>query len=145
MGNRPKIPRVDSANICEIYYGPAGPMPSDHWHPPMDLSENDREVLIRMDIPGVQPEDLRVSLRDRVLRIEGLRREPELPPGECPQFICLERGYGSFRKTVEMQWVIDPRDITAALHCGVLTVVLPKLADRRHTEYEIPVKVQPEE
>lgn len=115
------------------------------WAPPMDLAETDGEVIIRMEIAGVQEGDIRVCLVGKTLKVEGTKQEPSFRPDERVRYLCVERGYGAFRKALELRWVIDPARVTAQVDNGVLTIVLPKLPDRRGTVFEVPVRFQTEE
>lgn len=140
MGNRPK---QKGLTLHEVFYKPGGhPLKAEQWFPSLDLFETPAEIVIRLEVPGVRPEDLRVWLEGAVLRVEGVKREPELPEAEKVCFLCLERGYGPFQKTIELQWVIDPHRAAARLQNGVLTIHLFKMEDRRGRGYEIPVTAE---
>ena len=111
----------------------------------LDLCEADDRVVLRLEVPGVQREELRVSLQHNVVRVEGIKREPQFSDDEKIRFICLERGYGPFQKTVELHWVVDPTRAEAVLAAGVLTLTLPKLVERRGSVFEIPVQSETED
>jgi HSP20 family protein len=104
------------------------------WVPPVDVFEADDAILVRVELPGVATSQLRVSLRDSLLKIEG-RKEAEAPvtddaaESERPtRFLCLEREYGAFSLTVAIQWQVDLDRINARLTAGVLNIRLPKAA-----------------
>jgi HSP20 family molecular chaperone IbpA len=101
------------------------------WQSPVDLCELEDAIVVRVELPGVQAQQVRVSLFNSVLKIEGRKeREPEVEPvgdEERPlRFLCLEREYGVFSLTVTVRWPIDIELITAKLEHGVLQVRLPK-------------------
>lgn len=112
------------------------------WQPTLDVCVGREEVVIRMEVPGVEGADIRVHFRQDHLVIEGTKREPGLPEHQRLRFIRLERGYGAFRKIVESKWVIDPRQGKAVLSRGVLTIRLPIIQDRRGREILIPVEAK---
>jgi HSP20 family protein len=146
MGNRPKQGRKSVIPLTELFYPCAGGrLHPEQWFPSLDLCEADDRVVLRLEIPGVLGEELRVSLQQNVIRVEGTKREPQFSDDEKIRFICLERGYGPFQKTVELQWVVDPTRATAVLARGVLTLTLPKLVERRGSVFEIPVQSATEE
>jgi HSP20 family protein len=146
MGNRPRQGRKNGISLNEIFYPCAGGrLHPEQWFPALDLCEAEDQVIIRLEIPGVQREDVRVHLQHNVLRVEGIKREPQFRDDEKIRFLCLERGYGPFQKAVELHWVVDPTRAAASLIDGVLTVTLPKLLERRGSVFEIPVQGGAEE
>jgi HSP20 family protein len=99
------------------------------WTPPVDLCEMSDAIVIRIELPGVRQEDLRVSILDNALKIEG-RKQRVAPSGaeaEKPlRFVCLERSYGSFARTIALKWPVEVEKISADLVDGVLQIRLPK-------------------
>jgi len=101
------------------------------WLPAVDLCEMADAVLVRVELPGISPEALRVTIRDDLLKIEG-RKEPEpaadpAAKGERPiRFLCLERSYSAFSRSLLLKWAIDPERVSARLENGVLQIHLPK-------------------
>jgi HSP20 family protein len=143
MGNKPKHGKRQTLSMNDLLFpGCPGALGADQWFPPMDLGETETQVVVRIEVAGVAPGDLRVTIRDDVLAVSGLKREPQFPDEEKIRFLCLERGYGPFQKTLELQWVIDPKKTRAVLENGVLTVTLAKRPEQRGTLYEIPIHVQ---
>lgn len=115
------------------------------WSPNMDLAETQDEIVVHMELPGVLPEEVRVVLSGRTLQVEGAKRETEFPASQQIRFLCLERGYGQFKKSAELPWVIDPARMSAVLGNGILTIRLAKLAERRGAVFEIPVRASEDE
>jgi HSP20 family protein len=115
------------------------------WHPTLDVCVGKEHVVIRMEVPGVSDEDIRIIFRRNNLIIEGTKREPAFAERERLRFIRLERGYGAFRKIVESKWIINPQLARAVLSRGVLTIHLPIIQDRRGGEIHIPIEVKSEE
>lgn len=109
------------------------------WLPPVDLSESPDMITLKVELPGVEAADVRISLLGNVLKISGQKREEQL--GSRPVcYVCVERGYGSFTRTFNLYTAIDARAAEATLAQGVLTIRLPKLKDRRNREILIPVR-----
>jgi len=101
------------------------------WLPPIDLCEMDDAILVKVELPGIPAEDVRLTMLDGVLKIEG-RKERSPVAGQGPNeekpvcFICLERSYGTFARTVPLKWPIDLRHVSARLANGILQIRLPK-------------------
>ena len=92
------------------------------WTPPVDLIETDDAYVVVAELPGVDRDDLSISMHDDSrLTIAGVRRER---PGE--EYHRVERGHGCFSRTFHLPIPVDADRITADLHEGVLTVTCPK-------------------
>jgi HSP20 family protein len=88
-------------------------------------------------VPGLQPESLRVSYREGELTISGERRDRR--PNGVTGFLCMERPHGRFTRTLALDVSLDVRQAEARLAGGVLTVVMPRVKDRRGRETVIDV------
>ena len=108
------------------------------WLPAVDVYECRGRLLIVMEIPGVSPDSLRVSVRDRQLTIVGERREKR--PPAVAGYLCMERPQGRFTRTVLLDVPVDIRQAEARVANGILTVTVPTVKDRRGRETVIPVQ-----
>jgi HSP20 family protein len=102
------------------------------WLPPVDLCEMEDAIIVKVELPGVPRESVRVSMQDGMLKIEGRKERPPLTVShgtsdEKPlRFICLERAYGTFARSVALKWTIDAQHMSARLSNGILHIRLPK-------------------
>jgi HSP20 family protein len=102
------------------------------WMPPIDLCERADAILVRVEIPGVSAEDVKITLREGVLKIEGRKKhdpavsEPGAAESGPARFLCLERAYGTFVRSLSLKWSIDIDRVSARLANGVLEIQLPK-------------------
>jgi HSP20 family protein len=94
------------------------------WAPAVDISENDSEITISAELPGMKKEEIDIELNGDKLVIRGQRRRAATRPGENYQRI--ERQYGPFLRTFQIEAVIDAPHISAGYEAGVLVVRLPK-------------------
>lgn len=101
------------------------PAPSG-WIPPIDVHETADEYVITAELPGLGREDVEIQVRDGRLQLSGQRRERDVP---CEQYHRVERGHGSFSRTLELPHPVDEERVTADLRDGVLTIVCPKAAE----------------
>ncbi|MDT7779551.1 MAG: hypothetical protein QOC99_2063 [Acidobacteriota bacterium] len=111
---------------------------SGAWLPPADLCESDTCVTVCVELPGVRADHVDVTLTNEELRVRGRKRKGA--PRGVISHLCSERSFGQFARTIPLRWPIRKGDATAELKNGVLTVRLPKLADRRGGEQRIEVK-----
>jgi HSP20 family protein len=105
--------------------------PSDgEWMPSVDVYECRGKLTIVAEVPGLTPDSLRVTFRDRHLVISGDRKERR-PAAGGASFLCMERPQGRFTRLVALDIPVDVRSAEARLSGGLLTVTVPRLKDRR--------------
>jgi HSP20 family protein len=92
--------------------------------PQVDVTETDKEIKVRADIPGVDAKDLDVSVEDGMLTIKG-ERKYEREEDEKGQY-RLERSYGGFERTIPLPMEVDESKAKAEFKKGVLRLTLPK-------------------
>ena len=92
--------------------------------PRLDVSEDEKEIAVSVEIPGMDENDIQVSFNHGVLVISGEKRSEKEEKDR--RFHRVERSFGSFRREVEMPGEVEEDKITATFKKGVLTVVLPK-------------------
>jgi HSP20 family protein len=110
---------------------------SGECRPALDVVETDRAIEILVDVAGVPAEAIRVLFRAGVVIIAG---EKAPPVGNQSQaFHLVEREFGRFARAVRLNGAYDVGNARATLSGGELTIVLPKLADRRGKPQRIPV------
>jgi len=92
--------------------------------PAVDIYEKEREIVVEIEVPGVQEKDIRILLYPSRLEVQGLKREA-LGQGGV-RYLRLEREFGPFRREAFLPGAVDPDRAVASLENGVLTVVLGK-------------------
>jgi HSP20 family protein len=106
------------------------------WIPKLDVMESSDAITVRLEVPGVSPKNVDVSVRGNVLTISGHKEESSKEDGK--DFYISEREYGSFRRSIELPQGCDPDRVTAAQDNGVLTVKIARLKEA--TPKQITVK-----
>ena len=94
------------------------------WVPTVDISETDGEYLIKAELPEVKKEDVRVTVEDGVLTLQGERRHEKEEKGK--KFHRVERSYGSFVRSFALPESVDEGGVKAEYKDGVLNLHLPK-------------------
>jgi HSP20 family protein len=110
---------------------------SGECHPPLDVLETDETVEVVMDVSGVAPAAIRVVFKSGVLLIAGEKAPPDATGAET--FHLVEREFGRFARGIRLDGAFDIARSRAALRDGELTIVLPKIADRRGRSHAIAV------
>jgi HSP20 family protein len=106
------------------------------WMPKLDLSETKDAYVAKLEVPGVEPKEINVSIRDGLLVMTGEKTREEEEKNE--KFYRTERAWGAFTRTIPLPGPVDTEKTTAAFKDGVLTVMLPKMAAAKGSF--IPVK-----
>jgi HSP20 family protein len=93
------------------------------WRPVVDIYKTERGIVIQIELPGVKKEDITVEAKDDVLTIKGERRRST--PIPAPDFYRHERHFGTFGRSFNLQYPVNPENIKARFKDGVLEVELP--------------------
>jgi HSP20 family protein len=108
------------------------------WAPPVDVCETTKAIDVRIELPGVMIGQVKVGLNGNKLRICGEKKKRAARQRVISHH-CSERTYGHFDRVIPLRWSIDISAATAELSNGMLLVHLPKLKDRRGSEFRIPI------
>lgn len=100
----------------------------DGWQPRVDIVEEEARYLVVLDVPGMKREDLTIRQEQSVLIVEGARKRPEEGSGTR---LHNERLFGDFRRAFTLSRDVDGEAIEATLEDGVLTIALPKKAEKQ--------------
>ena len=117
--------------------GQEEPMAVAEWAPLVDISEDDKEYLIKAELPEVKKEDVKVTAEDGTLTIMDERKFEKEEKGK--KYHRVERTYGSFGRSFSLPDDASPGKVTAEFKDGVLTVHLAK--DEKAKPQQIEVKV----
>jgi HSP20 family protein len=115
------------------------PLASGAWAPPVDLCETEKGIWLRVELPGIAAEQIKIGLTNTKLRIWGEKKRRQARR-RIISYLCSERSYGKFNRVVRLRWTICVRTASAELTNGVLHIYLPKIEDRRGAEVMIGVK-----
>ena len=107
------------------------------WTPSVDISETEGEYLIKAEIPDVKKEDVKVTVEDGVLTIQGQRKQETEEKGT--KYHRIERSYGSFVRTFSLPDVIETDRVKAEFKDGVLNLHLPKSERAKPKAIEVKV------
>ena len=105
------------------------------WLPAVDISETAKEVIVRAELPGMELDDIDVSLSGNMLKIQGERKQETEEEDE--NFHKVERSYGAFVRTIQLPAEVDPDGVKATYKKGVLTVKMPKTKAEAMKKIEI--------
>jgi len=132
--------RVDT--LFQDVLGRAGteaqPEASGGWRPAVDVWEDKGSFHVRVDLPGVGPDDVSVEIDEGVLHVRGERNaESHVPRGE---FLRGERPHGRFALSMALPPSVDPQGIEARQHDGVLEILVRTKRDDRSSRVRVELK-----
>jgi HSP20 family protein len=100
------------------------PMSTTAWNPSVDIFENDNEVVVKAELPGMNAKDIEVKLENNVLMLKGERHFEKEAKEE--NYHRIEREYGTFSRSFSLPTAVNGDKVTADYKDGVLKIVLPK-------------------
>jgi HSP20 family protein len=104
-----------------------GLLAEEGWVPTLDMEETDKGLLVKVDLPGVNPDEVEVSVDDGMLVIKGERKEEK--ETEEKNVHRRERRIGRFYRSVGLPRGVDVDKITATSKCGVMSIMVPRRPD----------------
>ncbi len=108
------------------------------WSPVVDICETDDEYSIRAEIPEVDKKNLKVTIQNGVLTIQGERKREKEEKGK--RFHRIERSYGTFARSFTLPGEVDEERLKADFHDGLLVVHLPKSEKAKGNGIEVKVE-----
>jgi HSP20 family protein len=111
---------------------------SGEWLPSLDVSETKNDVVIKAELPGMDPKDIDISLANGFLTIKGEKKHEKEEKEE--NYHLVERSYGSFTRSVRLPREVQSDKISASFKNGVLRVTLPKSEEAKKKEIKIKVE-----
>jgi HSP20 family protein len=107
------------------------------WAPAVDIFETDENLVVKAEIPGVNPKDVEVRVEDNTLYLKGQRKFENEVKDE--NYHRIERSYGSFTRTFALPSSIDADKVAAEYKDGLLTLTLPKREEAKPKTIKIQV------
>ncbi len=107
------------------------------WAPAVDISEKDEAVFVRAEVPGMNKEDIKLTVHDGTLTISGEKKQEKTDEKE--NYYRTERSFGSFCRTFSLPTSINSGEIKANYKEGILMVELPKVEEAKPKEIAIDV------
>lgn len=105
------------------------------WVPAFDLSETEKEVIVKAELPGMDVKDIDIALTDGLLTIKGERQLEKEDKKE--NYHRIERQFGSFSRSLNLGTKVRSDDIEATYKDGILTVTLPKVEASKPKRIEV--------
>jgi HSP20 family protein len=112
------------------------PLTGSAWAPAVDIYETaEKDVVVKVEVPDMKREDIKVTFENNVLTIEGERKTSDEVKQE--QYTRVERRYGAFRRSFTMPASVDGTRVQAAYQNGILKVTLPQRPEAKPRQITI--------
>jgi HSP20 family protein len=105
------------------------------WAPALDISERKDAYLVTVELPGLKPEDLDITMEDGLLTIQGERQF--IQESSEQQFHRVERRYGAFRRSITLPAHVMAEGIQASFEDGVLQILVPKAEEAKPKRIQV--------
>jgi len=114
-----------------------GDLSTRTWAPPVDIYENGDNLVLKAEVPGVNPDDVEIRVEDNTLYLKGERKfEKEVKE---QNYHRVERTYGTFTRSFSLPNSVDADKVTASYNDGVLTLTMPKKEEAKPRTIKINV------
>ncbi len=107
------------------------------WAPPVDIYETEHELVVKADLPDVNPQDLDIRVENNILTIRGERKFENKVNEE--NYLRVERSYGSFSRSFQLANSVNSEAIKADYQNGVLTLSIPKREEAKPKQIKVSV------
>ena len=121
-------------------HGPEGreeALATTSFAPPVDVYEDEHNVTLKIEVPGIDEKDIDVRIENNVLTVHGERKFEKDEKEE--NFRRVERQYGSFTRTFTLPTTVDAEKVSAHYDKGILKVALPKKAEAKPKQIKVNV------
>ncbi len=108
------------------------------WLPAVDIVEKENDFLVSVELPGVDRNDVKITLQDDVLTVRGEKKQEKEEKGENVHRV--ERCYGVFQRSFTLPSSLKSDKIEASYDKGVLTIQLPKVEEVKPKQIEVTIK-----
>jgi HSP20 family protein len=108
------------------------------WFPSLDVAETKNDIVVKIELPGMDQKDIDISLSDGHLIIKGEKKQEK--EGKEENYHFIERSYGTFTRSVQLPKEVKHDKVTASYKNGVLRVVLPKSEEAKKKEVKVKVE-----
>jgi len=113
------------------------PLTTASFIPPVDIYEDEKKVVLKLEVPGMEEKDLDVSVENNTLTVKGERKFEKEEKEE--NFHRIERRYGSFYRAFTLPTTVDTENVTASYNAGVLKVELKKKPEAQPKQIKVNV------
>jgi HSP20 family protein len=139
VSNQEQFNRLFNETFSHIF-GENEPVTKTNWAPPVDIYENDQNIVLKAELPGVDPKNVDIRVEDGTLYLRGERKFEKDTKEE--NYHRIERSYGTFVRTFQLPRSVNPENVVAEYKDGVLSLTIPKREEAKPKTIKIQVAGQ---
>ncbi|HHD82826.1 MAG TPA: Hsp20/alpha crystallin family protein [Bacteroidetes bacterium] len=113
-------------------------LPDITWIPPIDVEETKDEIIVKAEIPGMKKDDIKISLQNDNILIEGEKKQEKESKGK--NYHRIERVFGKFKRMITLPCEVKADKVKAKYENGLLTINLPKSEETKSVNIPIELK-----
>lgn len=126
--------RDDMDRLFDTFFGREA---EGFWSPTVDIEEDNKNYLVKAELPGILKDDIIISVRGNLITLSGERKHTS--ETKTKTFHRIERSYGRFSRTIALPADVDSDKVKATYKDGILTVTLSKLESTKPKEIEVEI------
>lgn len=111
---------------------------TSNWTPAVDITEHENEYVVKLEIPGVSKDDVKITLENNVLTVKGEKKQEK--ESKSANYHRVERSYGAFQRTFTLPMGVKEDSIDASYKDGILNIALPKAEEAKPKQIDVKVK-----
>lgn len=108
------------------------------WQPSVDVIDRDKEIVVRANLPGIDPQDVEVTVSENVVNIKGETKQEREAQGA--NYYRRERYYGAFQRSIPLDTKVEAEKAQASFKNGVLEVTVPKVEGASGKQVKVKVE-----
>lgn len=108
------------------------------WIPAVDIAERENDFVVRMELPGVAKEDVKITMQNGILTVKGEKKQEK--ESKNSDYHRVERSYGSFQRSFTLPTAVRTDSVEASFTDGVLNISLPKAEEAKPKQIDVKVK-----
>jgi HSP20 family protein len=130
--------RTDMDRLFKTFFGGVPEEREGFWAPVIDIEEDNENIMVKAELPGIKKDDIKVTVRDNMLSVSGERKQEKETKEKT--FHRIERSYGKFSRTITLPTAVDADRIKATYKDGILNITLPKPESIKPKQIDVEIK-----
>jgi HSP20 family protein len=123
--------------VLDNFFNREGSCGTD-WRPVVDVAETESDIIVKAEIPGIDPKDIDISITGDTLTLKGEKKEEKENTGKS--YHRVESSYGSFKRVINLPVSVEVDKVTAEGKNGLLEITLPKKEESKAKKINVRVE-----
>jgi len=129
--------RADMDKVFKSFFSGLPEEREGYWAPIIDIEEDKNNIIVKIEIPGMKKDDIKVAVHGKILSVSGERKQESEVKDKI--YHRIERAYGKFSRTITLPSEVDADKIKASYKDGLLRINLPKLESVKPRQIDVEI------